>query len=86
MTPPILPEKSLLRNSIFRQCSSDTISSEFHPFVKSFFSINRRRSKHIQMETKKKHSEEVEELNKQIDAVFASLSQLLQSVCQFNFV
>jgi hypothetical protein len=38
------------------------------------------------METKKKHSEEVEELNKQIDAVFASLSQLLQSVCQFNFV
>ncbi|KAK8823875.1 hypothetical protein WA538_001163 [Blastocystis sp. DL] len=31
------------------------------------------------METKKKHSEEVEELNKQIDAVFASLSQLLQS-------
>ena len=37
------------------------------------------------METKKKHSEEVEELNKSIDAVFEAIPQFCQVYSSFFF-
>ena len=39
----------------------------------------------IHMETKKKHTEEVEELNNQISQVFALLPQFLQVYSQFSY-